>query len=67
MEFVKHFRHYLHGQKFHIRTDHAPLRSVLKVKEPEAQLARWTEFLSPFEYEIEYREGQRHSNADAMS
>ena len=67
VESVKHFRHYLHGQRFRIRTDHAPLRSVLKVKEPEAQLARWIEFLSPFEYEIEYREGQRHTNADAMS
>ena len=67
MESVKHSRHYLHGQTFHIRTDHAPLRSVLKVKEPETQLARWIEFLSTFEYEIEYREGQRHTNADAMS
>ena len=67
VESVKHFRYYLHGQKFHIRTDHAPPRSVLKVKEPEAQFASWIEFLSPFEYEIEYREGQRHTNADAMS
>ena len=66
VESVNHFRHYVHGQKFRIRTDHAPLRSVLKVKEPEAQLARWIEFLSPFEYEIEYRKGQRHTNADAM-
>ena len=30
-------------------------------------MERWIEFLSPFEYEIEYREGQRHTNADAMS
>ena len=66
VEFVRHFRHYLLGPKFRIRTDHAPLRSVLKTREPEAQLARWIEFLSPFEYEIEYREGQRHHNADAM-
>ena len=67
VEFVRQFRHYLLGPKFCIRTDHAPLHSVLKTKETEAQLARWIEFLSPFEYEIEYREGQRHHNADAMS
>ena len=67
VEFTKHFRHYLQGPKFRIRTDHAPLRSVLKAKEPEGQLARWIEFLSPFDYEIEYRAGQRHQNADAMS
>ena len=67
VESVKHFRHYLHGQKFRFRTDHAPLRSVLKFTESEAQLARWIEFLSPLEYEIEYREGERHTNADVMS
>ena len=67
VEFTKHFRHYLQGPKFRIRTDHAPLRSILKAKEPEGQLARWIEFLSPFDYEIEYRAGQRHQNADAMS
>ena len=35
MDFVKQFRHYLHGRKCHTRTD---LRTVLKVKEPEGQL-----------------------------
>ena len=49
------------------RTNHAPLRLVLKTKELEAQLARWMELLSSFEYEIKYREGQRQHNADAMS
>ena len=57
---MKQFRHYLHGPKFRIRTDHAPLPSVLQVKEPEGQLARWIEFMSSFSYEIEYRAGQRH-------
>ena len=35
----------LQGPKFRIRTDDAPLRTVLKVKEPEGQLARWIEFM----------------------
>ena len=64
---MKHFRHYLQGPKFRIRTDHAPLRSVLKAKEPEGQLARWIELLSTFTYEMEYREGKHHQNADTMS
>ena len=67
VEFVKQFRHYLHGPKFRIRTDHAPLRTVLQVREPEGQLARWIEFMSSFSYEIEYRAGQKHQNADALS
>ena len=67
VEFVKQFRHYLQGPKFRIRTDHASLRSVLQVNEPEGQLARWIEFMSSFSYKIEYRAGQRHQNADALS
>ena len=39
----------------------------LQVKEPEEQLTRWIEFMSSFSYEIEYRAGQRHQNADALS
>ena len=41
VQFVKQFRHYLQGPTFRNRTDLAPLRSVLKVKDPEGQLARW--------------------------
>ncbi|KAK3750995.1 hypothetical protein QZH41_007605 [Actinostola sp. cb2023] len=66
-EFVKHHRHYLQGTKFHIRTDHAPLRSILKAKEPEGQLARWIEYLSTFEFDIHHREGKKHQNADSLS
>ena len=67
VEFVKQHRHYLQGAKFCIRTDHAPLRSVIKAKDPEGQLARWIEFLSSFDFEIQYRAGQQHQNADALS
>ena len=41
MDVVKYFHHYLRGSKFRIGTDHAPLHTVLKVREPEGQPARW--------------------------
>ena len=63
VEFVKQHRHYLQGARFSIQTDHAPLRSVINAKDPEGQLARWIEFLSTFDFEIQYRAGQRHQNA----
>lgn len=66
VEFVKQHRRYLQGTRFCIRTDHAPLRSVIKAKDPEGQLARWIEFLSTFDFEIQYRPGQRHQTADAL-
>ena len=67
VEFMKQHRHYLQGARFCVRTDHAPLRSVIRAKDPEGQLARWIEFLSTFDFEIQYRSGQQHQNADALS
>ena len=67
VEFVKQHRHYLQGARFCTRTDHAPLRSIIKAKDPEGQLARWIEFLSTFDFEIQYRPEQRHHNADSLS
>ena len=67
VEFTKLHRHYLQGSQFLVRTDHAPLRSILATKDPEGQLARWISFLSTLKFNIEYREGKRHNNADALS
>ena len=67
VESVEQHRHYLQGTRFCIRTDHAPLRSVIKAKDSKGQLARWIEFFSAFDFEIQYRPGQRHQNADALS
>ena len=67
VEFVKQHRHYLQGTRFCIRTDHAPLRFVVQAKDPEGQLARWIDYLSTFDFEIQYRPGQRHLNADSLS
>ena len=67
VEFVKQHWYYLQGTRFCIGTDHVPLRSVIKAKDPEGQLASWIEFLSTFDFEIQYRPGQRHQNAGALS
>lgn len=64
---VKHFRHYLYGRKFVVRTDHGSLRWLMNFKEVEGQMARWIETLSMFQYTIEHRPGTRHGNADALS
>ena len=37
---LAHFHHYLYGSRFTIRTDHAALRLLKTLKEPEGQLAR---------------------------
>ena len=64
---VKHFRPYLYGRPFRLRTDHASLIWLCKRTEPSSQVARWLEILSEFTYRIEHRPGKKHSNADGMS
>ena len=39
LEFVNQSRHYLQEPRFRTKTDHAPVRSVLKVKQQEEPLA----------------------------
>ena len=65
--FIKHFRHFLYGHKFVVRTDHSSLKWLLRFKDPEGQLARWLEVISAYDMEIEHRAGRLHGNADGLS
>ena len=65
--FVKHFKHYLYGQHFKIRTDHASLKWLKNFKYVEGMLARWLSVLDTYDYELEHRKGVHHGNADALS
>lgn len=64
---LHHFRPYLYGQRFLLRTDHASLTWLLSFKEPEGQLARWLEALQDYDFEVRHRAGRLHTNADALS
>lgn len=64
---VKHFHHYLFGRRFIVRSDHGALRWLFNFKNREAQIARWLETLSTYNFEIQHRAGRIHSNADALS
>jgi len=64
---IKHFRVYLHGAKFKVITDHSALSWLINIKDPTGRLARWAIYLQPYQYEIIYRKGSHHSNADALS
>ena len=64
---LDHFHPYLYGAKFKIRTDHAALRWLKTLRNPEGQLARWIGKLEQHDYNIEYRPGKMHGNADSLS
>ena len=65
--FTAHFRQYLLGTKFKLRTDHNSLKWLQSFKQPEGQLARWLEKLSEYSFTVEHRHGRKHGNADALS
>lgn len=64
---VKHFRPYLYGRRFLLRTDHSSLSWLHSFKDPPGKLARWLDVLSQFNYKIQHRPGRLHGNADALS
>ena len=49
---LRHFRCYLIGKKFKVRTDHSALQWLRTFKEPVGQVARWIERLAEYDFEI---------------
>lgn len=64
---VKKFRPYLYGTKFKIVTDHCALCWLMRVKNPNGRLVRWSLMLQDLDFEIEYESGKKHLEADALS
>ena len=62
-----HFRSYLQGAQFTLRTDHSSLRWLQRFRNGDGMLARWYLLLGQFSATFEYRPGSEHTNADGMS
>ena len=65
--FLNHFRFYLLGRSFLVRTDHNSLIWLMRFKNLEGQLARWLEAIAQFDFQIKHRAGRSHGNADGLS
>ena len=65
--FLEHFKQYLLGRYFVIRTDHAALTWLKRTPDPIGQQARWLEQMEEYTFHVEHRLGIRHGNADALS
>ncbi|KAL0150005.1 hypothetical protein M9458_054664, partial [Cirrhinus mrigala] len=67
VEFTTHFRQYLLGRSFTVCTDHSSLQWLIRMREPEGQLARWLEKLEEYDFKVVHRPGCCHENADVPS
>ena len=67
VHFVEHFRQYLYGRHFVIRTDHSSLKWLRNFKNIDGMLARWLASLDRYDYTIVHRKGDHHRNVDGLS
>jgi len=61
------WRHYLHGSKFVVRTDHKSLQFFQTQPMLSGRQARWKDVLANFDFDIEYVEGKANVVADGLS
>ena len=64
---LKEWRHYLHGRPFTVLTDHHSLQYLQTQPHLSSRQVRWSEFLSEFEFTIQYQKGKDNVVADALS
>ena len=64
---LDHFKGYVWGPKFLIRTDHAALVWLTNLKNIQGMLARWLAKLQQFRFDIIHRPGAQHGNVDGLS
>ena len=64
---LRTWRHYLLGNHFIVVTDHNSLKYLQTQPTLSRRQARWSEFLSEFDFEIVYRPGKGNVVADALS
>ncbi|GKB90527.1 putative reverse transcriptase domain-containing protein, partial [Tanacetum coccineum] len=64
---LKIWRHYLHGTKCMVFTDHKSLQHILNQKKLNMRQRRWLELLIDYDFDIRYHSGKANVVADALS
>lgn len=64
---VKHFRPYLFGKHFMVKTDHRPLVYLFGLADPSSRLNKFRMVLQEYMYTVVYVKGKENGPADALS
>lgn len=63
---IDHFRSYLLGKRFELRTDHKALTYLWTAKDPTTHLLRWEMKLQEYDFEVKYIKSEENE-ADLLS
>ena len=64
---VKKYRQFIWGSHFTIYSDHNPLQYIMKIKNPNGRLVRWSLLLMEYDFDVVYKSGKSHQNVDTLS
>ena len=67
IHFIRAWKYYLTQRKFVLRTDHQAMKWIRSMEEPQGMILRWLETLSKHDFEVVFRPGSQHGNADSLS
>ncbi|GBG60312.1 hypothetical protein CBR_g4267 [Chara braunii] len=64
---IVHWRHFLLGRFFYLRTDHQTLKWIKTQPALSDALKRWIEVIDQYDFKLEYLKGEYNKVADALS
>ena len=67
MDALKHWRHYLLGAPFQIKTDHKSLEYLQTQPHLSGRLVRWSQYLQEYDFSLQHIRGVDNIVADALS
>ena len=62
-----HFKCYMYGKKFLVRTDYSALTFIHKFADNNSRHMRWSLRLAEFDFDVEHRPGTKIRHVDALS